>query len=487
MLQATGRPPVLSSPGKLAGWPVLLSACLGAALCFVNASALSVALPLVARSLEATPAQASWILLSYMLVSTICILSFGRLADIWGRRRLYLAGLAIFVLASAGCAWSATAPVLLMFRVLQAVGAAAVFANTSALVSDAFGSGRLGLALGILAMVAALAQVLGPLIGGAVAAEWGWRAIFLLNVPVGVGALVWSWCALPSMSTPSVERFDGMGALLSFAGLGGVVYALSMGGPHGWLSPGVCIGAVVGAVALAAFAVTQMTRTQPLVDPGLFADPSRAVAYVCVLLLSVTQAAPVVLVALFMQVAGGLDSLGAGIRIAPVALGMLFAAPVAGALTRRIAAEHLCTAGMLLAACGLAGLTFFLSPDVDATKLGASLLLFGVGIGIFVTPNNTAILRSVGTERRGIANGVRSTLQNAGFVIGTALTLSIATAPLPPSAQRAAYGGSLGHLSAADLASLTQGCQRALGTLSACCALGVLLSLAMQRRNRAVR
>lgn len=156
----------------------------------------------------------------------------------------------------------------------------------------------------------------------------------------------------------SVERFDGIGALLSFAGLGGVVYALSMGGPQGWLSPGVCIGAVVGAVALAAFVVTQMTRTQPLVDPGLFADPSRAGAYVCVLLLSVAQAAPVVLVALFMQVAGGLDSLGAGIRIAPVALGMLLAAPVAGALTRRIAAEHLCTAGMLLAACGLAGLTF---------------------------------------------------------------------------------------------------------------------------------
>lgn len=130
---------------------------------------------------------------------------------------------------------------------------------------------------------------------------------------------------------------------------------------------------------------------------------------------------------------------------------------------------------------------FFLSPDVDGAKLGASLLLFGVGIGIFVTPNNTAILRSVGTERRGIANGVRSTLQNAGFVIGTALTLSIATAPLPPLAQRAAYGGSLGHLSDADLASFTQGCHWALGTLSACCALGVLLSLAIQRRNRAVR
>ena len=164
------------------GWAVLVAASLGALLCFLNLSALNVALPAVARSLHASPTQASWILLSYMLVSTVCILSFGRLADLWGRRHLFLAGLGLFVVACAACAVAPSAEMMLASRACQALGAAGVMANTSALVSDAFGRRKMGLALGVLAMVAALAQVAGPLAGGFVVSWWGWRLCQGLHV-----------------------------------------------------------------------------------------------------------------------------------------------------------------------------------------------------------------------------------------------------------------------------------------------------------------
>ena len=219
-----------------AGWAVLVVASLGALLCFLNLSALNVALPAVARSLHASPSQASWILLSYMLVSAVCILSFGRLADLWGRRQLFLAGLGLFVIACAACAAATSFGAMLVFRVCQAVGAAGVMANSSALVGDAFGRRRVGLALGVLAMVAALAQVAGPLAGGFVVSWWGWRVLFVLNVPIGLCVLAWSWRILPKSAASKAERFDLAGALLSLAGIGGVTYAFTMVGTRGWTS-----------------------------------------------------------------------------------------------------------------------------------------------------------------------------------------------------------------------------------------------------------
>ena len=454
------------------GWAVLVAASAGALLCFLNLSALNVALPAVARGLHASPAQASWILLSYMLVSTVCILSFGRLADLWGRRRLFLSGLSLFIVACAACAFAPTAELMLAARVCQAVGAAGVMANSSALVGDAFGRRRMGLALGILAMVAALAQVVGPLAGGFVVSWWGWRVLFMLNVPLGLCVLAWSWKVLPASAAPGAgaERFDIAGAVLSFAGIGGVTYALSMAGTHGWTSTPVSAFMLAGLCAVALFAKLQLRSASPLVDPTLFADPARRTAYAGILLLSMTQAAPLVLVALYLQACAGLEPSQAGLRVAPVAFGMLMAAPVAGMLIRRFSPESVCVCGMLLAGCALAALAALLRPEIGAAQLSACLWVLGLGIGSFVTPNNASILQNVQPRRRGIANGVRSTLQNTGIMVGTALALSVALARLSPGSQRMVLGSAGAGLSDPDVALFT-------GAASPALALRALLSL----------
>lgn len=464
------------------GWAVLVAASAGALLCFLNLSALNVALPAVARSLRASPAQASWILLSYMLVSTVCILSFGRLADLWGRRRLFLSGLSLFIAACAACAFAPNAELMLAARVCQAVGAAGVMANSSALVGDAFGRSRMGLALGILAMVAALAQVVGPLAGGFVVSWWGWRVLFMLNVPIGLCVLAWSWKVLPASAALRAERFDLAGAALSFAGIGGVTYALSMAGARGWTSAPVLAFMLAGLCAIALFSKVQLRSASPLVDPSLFADPARRTAYAGILLLSMTQAAPLVLVALYLQACAGLEPSQAGLRVAPVAFGMLMAAPVAGMLIRRFSPESVCVCGMLLAGCALAMLAALLRPEIGAAQLAACLWVLGLGIGSFVTPNNTSILQNVQPQRRGIANGVRSTLQNTGIMVGTALALSVALARLSPGSQRMVLGSTGAGLSDADVAIFTRGASAALALLATLCLAGSAMIASSRRR-----
>ncbi|MDM0038597.1 MFS transporter [Variovorax sp. J22G21] len=457
------------------GWAVLVAASSGALLCFLNLSALNVALPAVARSLHASPTQASWILLSYMLVTTVCILSFGRLADLWGRRRLFLSGLGLFVVACAACAFAPTADLMLASRICQAVGAAGVMANASALVSDAFGRRKMGLALGVLAMVAALAQVVGPLAGGFVVSWWGWRALFMLNVPIGLCVLAWSWKVLPNSAAAQSERFDLAGAALSLIGIGCVTYALSMAGTSGWTSTPVWAFMLAGLCAIVLFSGVQMRVASPLVDPSLFSDPGRRIAYAGILLLSMTQAAPLLLVALYLQACAGLEPSEAGLRIAPVAFGMLMAAPVAGILLRRFSAESICVGGMLLAGCALATLAALLQPAIGAVQLSVCLWVLGLGIGSFVTPNNASILQSVLPRRRGIANGVRSTLQNTGIMVGTALTLSVAMAQLPSGSQRMILGNGSPGLSNLDVATFTQGASSALALLAVLCLAGAAL------------
>lgn len=454
---------------------MLVVASLGAALCFLNLSALNVALPAVARSLQASPSQASWILLSYMLVSTVCILSFGRLADLWGRRQLFLAGLGLFVIACAACAVATSVGAMLVFRVCQAVGAAGVMANTSALVGDAFGRQRVGLALGVLAMVAALAQVAGPLAGGFVVSWWGWRVLFMLNVPIGLCVLAGSWLLLPKSAAAKAERFDLAGAVLSLAGIGGVTYALTMAGTRGWTSTPVWAFMLAGLCAILVFASVQQRVASPLVDPALFRDPRRRIAYAGILLLSMSQAAPLLLVALYLQACAGLAPSEAGLRIAPVALGMLMAAPAAGSLMRRVTPDVICVGGMLLAGGALALLAAVLQPAIGAGQLAVCLWMLGLGIGSFVTPNNASILQSVVPQRRGIANGVRSTLQNTGIMAGTALTLSVALANLPYSSQRMILGNGGSGLSGFDVAAFTQGARAAFAMLASLCFMGAAL------------
>ncbi|MGC0367394.1 EmrB/QacA subfamily drug resistance transporter [Rhodococcus sp. 27YEA15] len=459
-------------------WRVLVVTSIGIMLAGLNSSVMDVSLPAVARHFDATPTEASWILLSYLLVMSSLILVFGRAADIFGRRRLYLFGMSLFTIAGLLCGLSPSPLWLIAFRVLQAVGAAAVITNVTALIADVFPVRMLSTALGISVTVVSTAQLMGPIVGGALVDLLGWRATFWFNVPAGAVGLVMAWCVLRGKPKQQKrEPFDLLGAVLSTLAVGGLVFALSAGGIS-WTSPGVVAGALCFVVSGTAFLLVERRRDFPLVDLGLFTDRERVLAYLSGFLLAVARCAVVVLIALYLQAAAGYSSFEAGMHVTPVALGLASSALIAGFLARRFTARVLSSGGIAVTLAGLTTLAVFFGPSFTGGWLVVCLLAVGVGTGFFTTPNTSAIMAGVKSEQRGVANGIRSALQGAGFVVGTALSLGIATSWLDPDEKRAAFAGSLVGLSDEGFSTLTTGYRAAFSVMAGICALALWASIA---------
>lgn len=459
-------------------WRVLSVTTLGVILTGLNSSTLDVGLPSVTRHFGATPSQASWFLLSYMLVNTVLILVFGRLADLLGRRRLYVAGLGVFTAASLGCGLAPHANVLIALRAVQAVGAAAIVTNTTAQIVDAFPRRLVGLALGLNVTTVAAAKVAGPVVGGAFVTALGWRWVFLFNVPVGVVGLIWAMVALrPAPAAAPDARFDVPGAVLSAVWLSGLVLTLTQGSTDGWLTAPVIAAAIATAVAFPAFLIVQSRRRDALVDLDLFRNRERAMAYLATFLLAVARLALVLLASLFLQAAQGVDAFTAGVRVTPLAIGMMIAAPVSGRLAARIQPRILSTVGASLVASGLLVVALRLSPSSGYLLTGGSLLAVGIGTGLFLPPNTSAIMASIGPESRGVANGVRSMLQSTGGLTSTAMALAIVTSPLSSVEKRAAYSGTLSRLPGRDLSAFIGGYRVALLVLFGLCVVAALASL----------
>jgi EmrB/QacA subfamily drug resistance transporter len=455
---------------------------LGILLCFVNASTLNVALPVVAREVHASPLQASWILLIYMLVASVLILVFGRVGDLLGRRNIYLAGLVLLTVASVGCAVAWNIHSLLVMRALQAVGAAAIITNTSALIADVFPRSRLAAGLGTIATISALAQGLGPLMGGALVEWLGWRVLFWLNLPLGAIGIWAAYRVLDRTPKGSGGSFDWIGTLLSALAIGGWVYGLSMGGVYGWTDARVISALCTGSVGGLAFVISQKYLTQPLLDLSLFKDRTRAIAYVGILLVCMAQTASIVLAALFLQGVQGLDTATAGLHVVPLAIGMAVGSAVSVRWLRVSSATTVAGNGSALCALGLGLIAATLGPQTSSVVLGGGLLLTGLGLGTFIPPNTSTIMTGVSSELRGVCNGVRSTAMNLGFLLGAACSLTLATMDLLPEAQRAAFAGELRALASVQITIFINGCIQVFSILALLCAGVAILMWRVARR-----
>jgi len=468
------------SPVQARPWRVFAAASVGVFAIFINLSGLTVALPTISRELDASPAQSTAIVLSYMLVTTALILVFGRVADLIGRRTLYLAGIGLFTVATALCAVAFSPWLLIAARVLQGVGAAAFVTNNTALLTDIFPPGQLGRVLGWNATIAALAQVIGPVLGGVATAIAGWRGLFLLTLPFGVIALLASLLVVPRRAGDrgAGERFDAVGAVLSTVALSAAVLVLSSDIPISrWLSAGVAL------VAFASFVVVQLRRTHPLVDVRLFRERAVTLVLVTALLNAVATYAVVIMISLYGQ-GGGLDPVQAGMLVVPIALGTVVAAAASGRLMQRFPARALAAIGMGLNAVGSVGIALTLTDDATALwPLVPWLAVLGAGTGLFMTPSTSTLMLTAPAQRRGIANGLRSTLQNVGYLFSSAIALAVATAGLDEQARRAAFGGTLGGVDADQLATFV-GNLRLVGLLfAAISVLGLVVCLFIPRRD----
>ena len=458
-------------------WLVLSVTSLGMVLTGLNASMLNVALPRVVAHFHADAFAANWLLLSFQLVNTVMILVFGRLADIFGRREMYLLGFAVFTVASLLAGLAPDVGVVIALRAVQAIGSAMILANSSALITAAFPPDLLAQGMGIYMGTISIASLIGPSLGGALVAAAGWQWVFWFNVPVGVVATLWGVTTLRRVPPGPREKVDGPGNILVFCSLGGLLLALSEGGTLGWTAPTVVIGAVAFVVLLPPFLWWERRTDHPVVDLTLFKDRFFTLASLAAFFQTLARFAVVLIFALLFQSRYGDDPFAAGLKVMPVPLGMLIASPLTGYLGRRADQRRLSTWGSVVTTGGLLVLLLTVGGSGSYSVVAFGLLLCGLGTGVFLTSNTTAIMARAPEQRLGIVNGVRLMVQNCGIVIGTALTLALITSPLDAGARNFVYRGDLTRLSHRHVHQLVTGYRWALSVMIAAAVLGGLATV----------
>jgi EmrB/QacA subfamily drug resistance transporter len=456
-------------------WWVLSVTSLGMFLATVNSGTLLIALPDVERELGTSLFTLVWVILAYMVASTVLLLPAGRLADQFGRRRLYVAGLALFTLASLGAGLADSGTALILWRILQGAGGAFVFANSGALVTDAFPRRELGLAMGTNVMVAAVGLVVGPILGGWLVG-FGWQWVFWFNVPLGLVGTVWAAVVLRELARRDTSGgYDLPGNLLALGGLTGLVVGLSDAGLDGWTAPMVVAGLIAAALMLPAFVWVEARSPAPMLDLSLFRIRVYSAAAAAAFLNGLARFALMFLFVFYFQGPQGDDPITAGLKLTPLALGMLVSSPIAGWWADRHGSRAPAVLGMLLSAAGLAAMTT-LQVNSPFWQSALWLSVVGVGSGIFNSPNTSAMMAAAPPWRRGIASGTRTMLQNTGAVISIALMLLIVTSVVPTDLLFRIFSGLTTGLSADRLEPFMHGMHVALWVLVAFSLMGAVVS-----------
>jgi EmrB/QacA subfamily drug resistance transporter len=420
---------------------VLIAVGAGSFMSALDGSVVNTILPILRNAFQSNVSAIEWVVIVYLLVLSGLLLTFGRLGDLRGHKSVYVWGFGIFVFSSAlcGAAWSANA--LVVFRGIQAVGAAMLASNSPAIVTGNFPAEQRGRAFGLVSMLTYLGLTVGPSLGGWLTQAFGWRTVFYINVPVGALALTLSLIFIPNEApNESGERFDLAGAAVFMAGLTALLLGLNKGADWGWDSPAV-LGLLVGALLLLiVFIQIERRSSSPMLDLSLFRVPlfslstaSAILNYVCVY--SITFLMP------FYLIQGrGLNPAQAGLLLTAQPILMAIVAPISGVFSDRFGSRGPRTIGMGVLAGGL----FFLSGIGSETGLWLVILglaIAGSGTGTFISPNTSALMGSAPGARQGIASGVLATARNFGMVLGIGLAGAIFTTHLAQNTANALYVG----------------------------------------------
>jgi EmrB/QacA subfamily drug resistance transporter len=484
MSATTGSPPIRKrrSFGVDAGhdhykWWALSCTSVGMLLATINSGTLIIALPDLERSLHTSLLTLVWVILVYMITSTVLVLSAGRLSDQFGRKTAYLAGFLVFAAASLGAGFSSSGTELIIWRVLQGLGGAFLFANAGAIVTDAFPKEQLGVAMGTNTMVAAVGLVIGPVLGGALV-DISWHWVFWFNVPFGLAGSVWGFLILRELAGSSDDRsFDYLGTITFLLGLTGLVFGISKGGIEGWHGPLVFGGLAAAAVFLPLFVLIERRQRAPMLDLTIFRNRLFAAASAAAFLNGLARFALMFVFVFYFQGVQGDSPILAGLKLAPLAIGMLIASPIAGIYADRRGSRSLAAIGMLVTALGL-GLMTTLQRDTSYWWPALFQLTVGVGSGMFNSPNTAAMMGVVAPHRRGIASGARVLVQNTGAVLSIAFVMAVMTASVPTSVLFKVFSGLGARITNAQLVPFLSNMHLALWCLTGVSLLGAAVSLA---------
>jgi MFS family permease len=429
-------------------WVALSNTTVGMLLATVNASIVLISLPAIFRGIKLNPLDQNnvsyllWMIMGFLLVSAVLVVTFGRLGDQFGRVKLYNLGFVVFTLASvalsldpavgnAGALW------LIGWRVVQGVGGAMIFANSTAILTDAFPSHQRGMALGINQVAAIAGSFIGLVLGG-VLSEWDWRAVFWVSVPIGLVGTIWSYKSLHELAKRAAEPVDWFGNITFGVGLGVLLAAITYGiqpyGGHttGWTNPWVLAGLIGGVVLLVAFVVIEARIKYPMFHVGLFKIPVFAFGNLAGWLSAIGRGGMQFMLIIWLQ---GIwlplhgfnyesTPLWAGIYLLPLTIGFLIAGPLSGTLSDKFGARPFAVGGLLVVAASFVALVV-LPVDFNYWVFAALIAVNGIGSGIFSSPNTAAVMGAVPADQRGVASGMRGMFLNSGQALSIGIFFSL--------------------------------------------------------------
>lgn len=413
-------------------WWILLAIGTGTLMSALDGSVVNITLPVISQSFKSSITAIEWVVTIYLLVLSALLLTFGRLGDMFGHKNVYLAGFLVFLGSSVFCALATSVTALVITRAIQAFGAAMLAANSPAILTKSFPTEERGRALGLQATMTYVGLTIGPSLGGWLTSRYGWQSVFLINVPIGALAIYLSWRFIQSdQATHQVERFDIPGALTFMIGLTLLLLGLNQGGALGWTSPTILALLAASLLLFARFISIEKRVTFPMLDLSLFRHRIFSAAVISAVLNYACVYSILFLLPFYLQQGRGLAPWQAGLILTAQPITMALIAPISGAGSDRMGTRLPSLLGMIILSIGCFLLSRLGESD-SIGQIGLALAVAGLGTGMFISPNNSALMGSAPRNRQGVAAGILATSRNFGMVLGVGMTGAVFSTFLNP-------------------------------------------------------
>ena len=406
-------------------WLILATLCISLVIIALDNTILNVAIPKMIDDLHATNSEIQWILDAYVLVFAGLLLTTGSLSDRYGRKGALQTGLVIFMAGSVSAALSTATMQLILSRALMGVGGALIMPSTLSILANVFRDPReRGRAIAIWAGFAGLGVAIGPVIGGLLLDHFSWSAVFWVNVPIAVTALVAGAFLIPKSKDPSQGDLDPLGAGLSIIALGSLLFGIIEGPSEGWTDPKVVVAFIVGVIAVAAFILWELHTDHPMLDMHFFQNPRFTAANSAITLTFFAMFGSMLLITQYWQFVHGYTPLQAGVRMVPFAITMMVVAPLSARLVERAGTKRVVTTGLLIITGALIALSFIKADTPYSVTIVLFCLMSG-GMGMVMAPATESVMGSLPREKAGVGSAVNDTTRQMGGALGVAIIGSV--------------------------------------------------------------